>query len=49
MKLLLDANLSWRIISKIESHFDEILHVSQLPLKQPAKKFGIMPKQILLQ
>jgi predicted nuclease of predicted toxin-antitoxin system len=41
MKLLLDANLSWRIISKIESHFDEIQHASQLPLKQPAKDIEI--------
>jgi predicted nuclease of predicted toxin-antitoxin system len=41
MKLLLDANLSWRMISKIDSHFHEILHVSQLPLKQPAKDIEI--------
>jgi predicted nuclease of predicted toxin-antitoxin system len=34
MKLLIDENISWRIIKKIENDFDAI-HVSTLKIKQP--------------
>lgn len=35
MKLLLDANLSWRLIAELENHFDQIKHVDQLGLSIP--------------
>jgi len=41
MKLLLDANLSWRLIKMLSSDYDEIIHVNSLDLKQPAKDFDI--------
>ncbi len=34
MKLLLDANLSWRLTVKLKSHFEDCLHVDQIVLKQ---------------
>ena len=35
MKLLLDANLSWRIIKLLQGCFDEVLHVNRCGLLQP--------------
>ena len=37
MKLLLDANLSWRLTKKLELHFSECLHVDKIGIKVPAK------------
>ena len=37
MKILLDANLSWRLIKKIETYFEEVIHVNNLKINQPAK------------
>ena len=41
MKLLLDANLSWRLCNKLKTHFDDCLHVDFIELKVPAKDFEI--------
>ena len=37
MKLLLDANLSWRIIAVLKQHFDDCFHVDSIGLTVPAK------------
>src|SRR5258708_5941870 len=37
MKLLLDANISWRLAAKLKLHFDECLHVDNVGLNIPAK------------
>ena len=37
MKLLLDANLSWRLIPLLAEQFGECLHVNQTILPKPAK------------
>ena len=41
MKLLLDENLSWRMINKLAPFFAEIVHVSQLEINQPANDISI--------
>ena len=37
MKLLLDANLSWRITTTLSKHFGECVHVNKTELSKPAK------------
>jgi predicted nuclease of predicted toxin-antitoxin system len=37
MKLLLDANLSWRLASVLTEHFGECIHVNKTDLPKPAK------------
>jgi predicted nuclease of predicted toxin-antitoxin system len=37
MKLLLDANLSYRMISVLKQHFDDCFHVDSIGLTVPAK------------
>ena len=41
MKLLLDANISWRLIAKLNPHFEECLHVDNIGLTVPAKDVEI--------
>jgi len=41
MKLLLDANISWRIVKNIESYVEECNHVDNCDLKVPAKDIEI--------
>lgn len=36
MKLLLDANISWRLCGKLKSHFEDCFHVDYIGLKIPA-------------
>jgi predicted nuclease of predicted toxin-antitoxin system len=36
MKLLLDANVSWRLSAKLKIHFDDCSHVDHIGLKSPA-------------
>jgi predicted nuclease of predicted toxin-antitoxin system len=36
MKLLLDANISWRLCSELQSHFEDCFHVDHIGLKIPA-------------
>ena len=37
MKLLLDANISWRLIAKLKLHFTDCFHVDYIGLSIPAK------------
>ncbi|MDZ4708542.1 MAG: DUF5615 family PIN-like protein [Saprospiraceae bacterium] len=37
MKLLLDANLSWRMVPPLKSIFDDCLHVDEIGLASPAR------------
>jgi predicted nuclease of predicted toxin-antitoxin system len=37
MKLLLDANLSWRMLPILKQHFDDCLHVDSIGLAIPAR------------
>ena len=41
MKILLDANLSWRLIKKLSPYFDEVFHSINLPYNQPIKDLVI--------
>lgn len=41
MKLLLDANISWRLMSRLQPHFDECHHVDFIGLTVPAKDIEI--------
>jgi predicted nuclease of predicted toxin-antitoxin system len=37
IRLLLDANLSWRSVSVLKNHFDDCSHVDTIGLQIPAK------------
>jgi predicted nuclease of predicted toxin-antitoxin system len=41
MKLLLDANLSWRLIEKLKFHFESCIHVDRCTLPVPAKDLEV--------
>ncbi|MCC9016651.1 MULTISPECIES: DUF5615 family PIN-like protein [Flavobacterium] len=41
MKLLLDANISWRVIKSIENEFSNCLHCKDIRINQPAKDIEI--------
>ncbi|MDR0844332.1 MAG: DUF5615 family PIN-like protein [Tannerella sp.] len=41
MKLLLDANLSWRSVTVLKKHFEDCSHVDCTELKIPAKDMEI--------
>lgn len=41
MKLLLDANVSWRLAARLKSHFEECLHVDYIGLNIPAQDIEI--------
>ena len=41
MKLLLDANLSWRLSKSLLGHFSSVLHVEETELPKPAKDVEI--------
>ena len=41
MKLLLDANLSWRLTVKLKSHFEDCLLVDQIDLTIPARDIEV--------
>ena len=41
MKLLLDENLSWRMIKKLTLIFSEVVHASELKIIQPADDISI--------
>jgi len=41
MKLLLDANLSWRLIPSLKTTFNDCIHVNNTTLSHPAKDFDI--------
>lgn len=41
MNLLLDANLSWRLLKPLSKHFQDIRHVDNIGLATPPKDFEI--------
>jgi predicted nuclease of predicted toxin-antitoxin system len=41
VKLLLDENLSWRMIKILKLFFEEVVHVSELKIVQPANDISI--------
>lgn len=41
MRLLLDANISWRLIHKLKAHFDDCRHVDHIELTIPASDITI--------
>ena len=41
MKLLLDANISWRIIKLVENDFSDCLHAKDIKITQPVKDLEI--------
>jgi predicted nuclease of predicted toxin-antitoxin system len=41
MRLLLDANISWRIVSVLKQHFEDCFHVDNIGLPVPAKDVEI--------
>ena len=41
MKLLVDANLSWRLCNELKDHFDVIKHADRIGLSVPAKDHEI--------
>lgn len=41
MRLLLDANLSWRLAKKLRQNFPDCIHVSETNLPQPASDTAI--------
>ena len=41
IKLLLDANISWRLVHKLKSYFDDCFHVDKTSLTIPAKDIEI--------
>lgn len=41
MKLLLDANISWRLADKLKSYFDDCKHVDHIELGVPARDIEI--------
>lgn len=47
MKLLLDANVSWRLAAKLKMHFDDCVHVDRIGLTIPASDHEIW-KYVLL-
>jgi predicted nuclease of predicted toxin-antitoxin system len=46
MKLLLDANISWRLTTVLKEHFTECLHVDYVGLASPPNDIDIgnLPK-----
>lgn len=41
MKLLLDANISWRLVSRLKLHFEECLHADNIGANVPASDTAI--------
>lgn len=41
MKLLLDANISWRLVKPLQKHFESCIHVDSIGLAIPPKDFEI--------
>lgn len=41
MKLLLDANVSWRLLIKLKPYFGDCVHVDHIGLKVPASDIEI--------
>lgn len=41
MKLLLDANFSWRLVTRLKIHFEDCFHVDHIGLSNPPKDIAI--------
>jgi len=41
MNLLIDANISWRIVKILSSYFSKIVHAKDIDVSQPAKDIEI--------
>ena len=41
MKIIIDANISWRIVKFIESYFTQCLHAQHIDIPQPARDVEI--------
>jgi len=41
MKILLDANISWKLVDKLTLYFDKCAHVDLVDLKVPVKDIDI--------
>jgi predicted nuclease of predicted toxin-antitoxin system len=41
MKLLLDANISWRLANRLKAYFEDCFHVDHIGLEIPAKDTAI--------
>lgn len=41
MKLLLDANISWRLIAKLKTHFEDCFHADHIGIPVRAKDTAI--------
>jgi predicted nuclease of predicted toxin-antitoxin system len=41
MHIILDANISWRLVDKLKPYFEKVEHVDLIDLNQPAKDFEI--------
>jgi predicted nuclease of predicted toxin-antitoxin system len=41
MKLLLDANISWRLVQKLKVHFEDCCHADHIGIPVPAKDTAI--------
>ena len=41
MKLLTDENISWRLVAKLKTYYDEVLHISFSGLPKPIKDMQI--------
>jgi predicted nuclease of predicted toxin-antitoxin system len=41
MKLLLDANVSWRLAARLKQHFDDCFHIDHIGLTVPARDIEI--------
>jgi predicted nuclease of predicted toxin-antitoxin system len=41
MNLLIDANISWRIVKILNSYFSKVIHAKDLDVSQPAKDMEI--------
>lgn len=41
MNLLLDANLSWRLVKPLKEHFKKVLHIKDTPLPYPSSDISI--------
>ena len=41
MKLLLDENISWRLVTKLKSYYEDVLHIGFSGLPKPIKDIAI--------
>jgi len=42
MKLLLDANISWRLVTRLKPYLDDCFHTDNIGVMPPAKDIDIL-------